>query len=167
MKKILIRFSLLLTAVTFITLGSCDKNEDDPGGGDDPPSSNFTAKVDGNNFSAVQYAASVDENHNLVIGGVNNQGSTIVLVLSNFNGEGTFNFSPSSQNGAIYTPDTTNFLNLYSTSGENGTGNVIITGWNGTDSIITGTFSFVAQHFTDGSTVTVTEGVFTSIQVKF
>ncbi|RLD26374.1 MAG: hypothetical protein DRI54_02995 [Bacteroidetes bacterium] len=167
MKNFLIRLSLLLAAGTFIVLSSCDKKDDDPGGGGDPPSSNFTAKVDGNDFSAIQYGASVDEDHNLVIGGLNSQGSTIVLALANFTGEGSFNFSPNSQSGALYTPDTANFTNLYITSGENGSGSAVVTGWNGTDSIISGTFSFNAQHVTNTSTVTVTEGSFSSIQVEF
>lgn len=166
MKTFLIRFSLLLAAFTFIILSSCDKKDDDNPGGD-PPSSNFSAKVDGDAFSATQYAASVDENHNLIVGGVNSQGSTVVLALANFTGEGSFNFSPNSESGAFYTPDTTNFLNIYGTIGENGNGSAVVTGWNGTDSIISGTFSFVAEHITNGSTVTVTEGVFSSIQVEF
>lgn len=167
MKTFLIKFSLLLAAVSFITLSSCSKDEDDPDGGNDPPSSNFTAKVDGESFSAVQYAASVNENNELVIGGVNNQGSTIVLVLSGFNGEGSFNLNPNSESGAIYTPDTNNVFNIYTTIGENGNGTAVVTGWNGTDSIISGTFSFNAEHITNGSAKSITDGVFKSIQVEF
>ena len=167
MKMFLIRFSLLLAAIAFITLSSCDKKDDDPNGGDDPPSSNFTAKVDGDAFSAVQYVATVDEDHNLLVGGVNNQKNMIVLSLANFGGEGSFNFSPGSESGALYQPDSSNVINMFVTYGENGNGSAIITGWNATDSIISGTFSFNAQHISNSSTVTVTEGVFSSIQVKF
>ena len=166
MKRFLIRFSLLLAAVTFIILQSCSKDDDDNGGGD-PPSSNFSAKVDGDAFSAVQYAATVDENHNLIVGGVNNQGSTIVLSLADFNGEGSFSLTPNSESGAIYTPDTNNVLNTFTTFGENGSGTAVITGWNATDSIISGTFSFNAQHISNSSTVSVSDGVFSSIQVEF
>ena len=165
MKSLFIRFILLFTAGTFVFLGSCAKDEEKE---EDPtPSSNFSAKVDGDSFSAVQHAATVDQDHNLVIGGMNSQGSTIVLSLAGFTGEGSFNFSPSSESGAFYTPDTSNFLNIYSTVGENGNGNAVITGWNGTDSIISGTFSFNAEHISNGSTATVTEGVFSSIQVEY
>lgn len=167
MKRFLIRFSLLFAAGTLIIISSCDKNDDDDNGGDDPPTSNFTAKVDGNSFSAVQYGAAIDENNTLIIGGLNNDESSIVIVLGNFNGEGSFNFGPGLESGAIYQPDDTDDTNVYITSGENGNGNAVVTGWNATDSIISGTFSFNAQHVTNSSTVTVTSGVFSSIQVEF
>ena len=166
MKRFLIRFSLLLAAVTFIILQSCSK-DDENNGGDDPPSSNFSAKVDGDAFSAAQYGATVDENHTLLVGGVNNQESSIVLILNNFNGKGSFNFGPGSESGAIYQPNNTDDENKYITSGENGNGSAVITGWNETDSIISGTFSFNAQHISNSSTVTITDGVFNSIQVEF
>lgn len=165
MNSIFIRFFLLFSAGAFVLISSCAKDEEKK---EDPnPTSNFTAKVDGDSFSAVQYAGSVDEDHNLVIGGVNNQGSTIVMALADFTGEGTYSFSPSSESGAFYSPDTNNVFNVFTTTGENGSGSAIVTGWNATDSIISGTFSFNAEHITNATGVSVTDGVFSSIQVDF
>jgi len=170
MIKLITLIGLVLASGVFV-LSSCSKPDDNngvPGGGDDPlPTPEFEAKVDGDKFIAIEEVAIIDQNNILFIGGLNSEGGTISIAISNFEGEKTYDFNLINQNGAGYIPDTSDAFNSYTTFGENGSGNVIITEWNESDSIINGTFSFVAEHFINGEMVTVTDGVFNHLQVVF
>ena len=169
MKKIITVIGLLLATGVFV-LSSCSKPDDnngEPGGYDPLPTPEFKAKVDGVDFVAMEKVATIDQNNILFIGGLDSKDAAISIAISNFEGEKTYDFNITNQNGAGYISDTSNAFNSYTTFGENGSGNVIITGWNASDSIINGTFSFVAEHFNNGETVTVTDGFFNHLQVVF
>lgn len=169
MKKIITVIGLLLATGVFV-LSSCSKPDDsngEPGGYDPLPTPEFKAKVDGVDFVAMEKVATIDQNNILFIGGLDSKDAAISIAISNFEGEKTYDFNITNQNGAGYISDTSNAFNSYTTFGENGSGNIIITGWNASDSIINGTFEFVAEHFINGEIVTVTDGVFNNLQVVF
>lgn len=169
MKKLITAIGLVLATGIFV-LSSCSKPDDnngEPGGNDPLPIPEFKAKVDGVDFVAMEKVATIDQNNILFIGGLDSKDAAISIAISNFEGEKTYDFNITNQNGAGYISDTSNAFYSYTTFGENGSGNVIITGWNASDSIINGTFSFVAEHFNNGETVTVTDGIFNHLQVVF
>ena len=167
MKKLITVIGLVL-ATGVSVLSSCNKSDDhngEPGGYDPIPSSEIEAKIDGVKFIAIEKVATIDQNNFLILGGINSEGVAISIGISNFDGEKTYDFNLIDQTGAGYIPDTNNAFNSYTTFGENGSGNVIITDWNNSDSIINGTFEFVAEHFNNGEMVTVSDGVFNHLQV--
>ena len=168
MKKLITVIGLVLATGLFL-LGSCSKTdkEGEPGGHDPIPTPEFEAKIDGVKFIAIEEIATIDQNNFLILGGINSEDAAISIVISNFDGEKTYDFSLIDQNGAGYIPDTNNAFNSYTTFGENGIGNVIITDWNTSDSIIYGTFEFVAEHFINSEMVTVSNGVFNHLQVVY
>ena len=169
MKKLITLIGLILATGVFV-LSSCNKPDDNsgvPGGYDPIPTPELEAKVDGDKFIAIEEVAIIDQNNILFIGGLNSEDAAISIAISNFEGEKTYDFNITNQNGAGYISDTSNAFNSYTTFGENGSGNVIITDWDATDSIINGTFSFVAEHFINGEMVTVTDGVFNHLKVEF
>jgi hypothetical protein len=166
MKKILIRFSLILS-MGVLVLGSCKDNNDD-GDGDKPPevTSDFKAQVDGVGFTGDLRTAQIDKTNNLIVYSVDDQDAAISLNIKNFLGDGTYVLKATTQNVGLYSPDTSGTL-IYSTNGENGNGSLIVTQWVSTDSLISGTFSFDAQLASDTMIVDVNNGVFNNIKVKF
>ena len=169
MKKLITVIGLVLAIGVFV-LSSCskpDNSDGEPGGYNPLPTPEFEAKIDGVDFVAIKKVAIIDQNNFLIIGGIDSEGAVISIGISNFGGEKTYDFNQTDQNGAGYIPDTSNAFNAYTTFGENGGGNVIITDWNASDSIIYGTFSFVAEHFINGESVTITDGDFNHLKVEF
>ena len=148
-----------------IIFASCNKDDDNPSGGDNPASSYFKAKIDGNEFNASTYGGEIDEDGVLYVGGLSGK-SLMTLAVANFDGEGTYNFSGLQNGAAYYAPDTSDFFNAYSTLGENGMGTVVVTSWNSTDSLISGTFNFEADHAMDGTSISVTNGEFKNIKIE-
>jgi hypothetical protein len=168
MKSTLIRFSLLLFIGAFVMSSCKDNNNDDDDDNNPPPTvtADFKAKVDDVQFEGKFISAKIDKNNNLIIYSYDDQDAEITLGMLNFDGEGTYELSPSSQNGATYDSDTS-VTGYYTTFGENGNGNIIITKWEDSDSLISGTFSFDAQYISSTSIVTVTDGVFNNLIIDF
>lgn len=80
----------------------------------------------------------------------------IVLVLEAAT-PGTYSLS-SGDNSATYVPSTLNPSDFYMATIGMGSGSVVITA--NSENVVTGTFSFVGQHISSMSTVTVTSGSF-------
>jgi hypothetical protein len=166
MKKILIRFSLLLFIGAFALSACKDKNDDDDSNPPPVVTSDFKAQVDGVGFTGDLRTAQIDKNNNLIIYSVDDQDAAISLNVKNFEGDGTYVLKATSQNVALYSPDTSGTV-IYSTNGENGNGSLIVTQWISTDSLISGSFSFDAQLASDTMIVEINNGVFNNIKVKF
>ena len=87
-------------------------------------------------------------------------------ISSEFDGEKTYGLSALDQNAGVFIPDTNNIDNLYSSATENGSGSMVITKWDSTDSLVSGTFSFTAQNIINQTNIDITEGSFTNIKVS-
>lgn len=161
------------TALAFLSLlflFSCNKNDDNNnGGGEGQPiaSTSFTAKIDGNNFAGDSSIGYLPQGFNaLFLQSVDGEARAFEIAIYDFDGEGTYPFSSSSESFAGYTSDTSSVNSSYTTQSENGGGSITVSEYNTTDSIISGTFSFIAQNLDDETTVDITEGSFASVKLK-
>lgn len=168
MKTINKKIFFLLFIALSVTISSCNKDDD---GGSDPQggTGDFTAKVDGKSFTGME---------GTVAGQITNSGPTSVfgvsagtsdsenlqMIVTNFDGEGTYDLSILNIGTYSYLPDPSNpdpsTVVIYSTAnGQSVNGEIKVSSYEG--NIAKGTFSFTAYNMNNPSdSVTVTDGQF-------
>lgn len=151
-----------------IAISSCNKSNDDDGDGGDGGSENFSAKVDGSNFSAsTDPATLIGAQLNsgvLVAQGSDNNGNAINFSITNYTGAETYKTGDVLTNGNMIqyikvSPVGAWGSNLATAAlGTLTPGTIVITSDNGT--VIEGTFSFEGYNSSDMTTKMITEGRF-------
>lgn len=154
-------FSLIMLLGALFTLGSCDKDDDDPTTAD----VYLICKVNGADFSANPLTiGGVATNGALRVQGNTSAGESIVMTLNTgYNGEGTYGFGQNfvfSGSTAIYIPNATNPLESYAAAlFGNNAGEITVTSDDGT--YVEGTFQFnCANQQNTSQTANITEGEF-------
>ena len=167
--------TLLLMCFSLITLTSCSNDDDggnnggDPGGGGNSGSEFLTAKIDGADFAAAQDPAVIvgaqSTNGVLAVQGGDNDGNTISITISSYNGVGTYITGDqlTNTNGLQYlviNPAPTSWASNLATAalGTLAPGTIEITSDNGTT--VEGTFSFEGYNASDMTVKDITEGSF-------
>ncbi len=160
---------LVLMAVMAVSLTSC-KKDDDGGGGGGAGSGTVVAKVGGSNFKSMEMASIATETNaggstTVSIQGSDASGKGIFIIINNFDGTGTYEFTDSNA-FLVGTYVETNINNPqnsqtwtapYESSGV--VGEVKIS--EKTDTKIKGTFSFKAKNVNgDQSIKNITDGSF-------
>ncbi|MBP41516.1 MAG: hypothetical protein CL528_07065 [Aequorivita sp.] len=160
---------LVLMAVVAVSLTSCKKDDD---GGDDPQggSGTFTAKVDGNNFSGMQGTVVARVTNSgagqaIAISGGTEQSENLQIILTSFDGEGSYDLNFVNIGTYSYLPDPSNpdpnTVVVYSTvgTGQGNNGTINISSYDG--NTIKGTFNFTGYNLNNTSeSVSVTDGQF-------
>jgi hypothetical protein len=163
----MMRFPVTVTSLLalFTIINSCQKEFEEP---KDPviiTTSDFKAKIDGVQFIAAIYGASIrTTDHVISLAGKSNDGQQIAFTAAD-SGVHVYslNFNTFSNYGAY-----TNMLGLAfttnggSTSAESG-GNLAIISIDTIKRLMSGTFNFKAFHQPSGPQITITEGVFNNI----
>lgn len=166
--KLLKSFTLILTLIIASSCSSDDDNTDS----DAPQNGQLVATVDGDGFTASDTNAMA-----AIFGGVfnitalDNTGNSIVISVTQFNNEGTYDLSASVPTGAgVYLPVGAD--NSFTSLLEGGSGSITVSEYNEEDATISGTFSYTAVREvmdTEGNftpeTVEITGGVFTKLSV--
>ncbi len=167
--KIFNKTILVLMAVLAISLTSCKKDDD---GGGDPPggSGTFSAKVDGSNFSGMQgtvvaQLTTSGSTQVLALSGGTTQSQNLQMIISGFDGVGSYDLNFMNLGTYSYLPDPgnpdPNTVVVYTTlgNGQGNNGTVNVSSFDG--NTIKGTFNFTGFNLDDNSdTVAVTEGQF-------
>lgn len=163
--KTLNKTILVLMAVVAVSLTSC-KKDDDGGGGGSAASGTVSAKVNGSNFNSMEMASFATlSSGTLILQGSNAAGEGISIVMNNYDGVGTYEFTDSNVFvvGTYIEVDVNNPMNAqtwtapYQDSGI--VGELKIS--EKTDTKIMGTFNFTAKNSGgDGSLRNVTDGSF-------
>ena len=154
MKKALL-LSVYLSATLSLILSSCDKEDEEE---QEPITASMTAKIDDVDWSANQAGCSVT-NGIAGISGTAPQSQTIVITLSEFK-EG---ITPLEFNGSS-TAAVTDGNVTYTTNSDHEAGGIVrITSINTTDSLVSGTFEFIAYSFFNKGYISVSEGNFSNI----
>lgn len=152
---------LLISLCFSFILVSCDSNS----GGDDNNDNNgiplpgllgtMRADVDGQSWNAITATASRFLNLSIptiLLAGVDLTGSGISIGFADVDGVGTFQFSSSNVTTMMWTPGSTG--GSYTAT----SGSVTITSYS--EDNLQGTFAFEGRRFSDGATVSVTNGTF-------
>jgi len=134
----------------------------DGGDGDD---GSFTAIIDGNMFTAQEASAGFIAGV-FNITGTRSNGETIIITLSDFDGEGTYDIGANntSSSGGAYLSMTG--ANAFLSAFEDGTGSITVTEFDIANSTTSGTFEFVANDSLSEDSVTITSGVFTNLPIQ-
>lgn len=162
---------LVLMAVVAVSLTSCKKDDDGgDGGGGQAGSGQIVAKVNGSNFSSMELASratltGTGTSKTLILLGSDASGKGINIIMNNYDGVGTYEFSDSNvflvatyveanvsnpQNSQTWTAP-------YNGSGIIGEINIS----EKTDTSIKGTFNFTGKNVNgDNSLKNITEGSF-------
>lgn len=165
-------FTMLFGAFAF---SSCSSDDDggnsggNGGGGGNGGNEFLTAKIDGADFAAAQSPAVIvgaqSTNGVLVVQGGNNNGDTISMTISSYNGVGTYTTGDqiANTNGIMYleiNPSSNSWASNLATAalGTLQPGTIEITSDNGTT--VEGTFSFEGYNANDMSVKMVTQGEF-------
>jgi hypothetical protein len=160
------RTRVILTSLLVLCIfNSCQKEFEDPG---DPPvntTSDFKAKVDGVQFIAAIYGASIRTTDRVIsLAGKSDDGQQIVFTVPD-SGVHVYSLTFNSfSNFAAYGSSN----NLFFTSNEGTTpaesgGNFAIVSLDTVKRVMSGTFNFKAFHQPDGPQITITEGIFNNI----
>lgn len=156
-------------AVMAISLNSC-KKDDDGGGGGSAGSGTVVAKVGGSNFKSLEIASTASistggGSTTVTIQGSDANGKGIFIIINNFDGTGTYEFSDSNVfvTATYVEANINNPMNSqtwsapYQDSGVVGEVNVS----EKTDTKIKGTFNFMAKNVNgDNSIKNITDGSF-------
>ncbi|MGB0521491.1 MAG: DUF6252 family protein [Flammeovirgaceae bacterium] len=138
-------------------------NPTNPGSGGGATGGIMTAVIDGEAWQATNVTASISRGVMNVSGIVVSTGEAIAISML-AEQEGTYDLSQNSTNAAAYVRATGEISHTSNATTSVG-GTIQVSTINLTDSIMSGTFSFTAFRFTDNSTVTITEGVFTNVPI--
>ena len=161
--KILIVF---LSVMSFV---SCSSDDDgDTGGAINAENGQLVARVSGDSFTSSEVATTAQlQNGNLAITGVNSDGDTISININDFESQGTFDLSGSSNEGlAIYLPNGDN--TFYNSINAGGSGSITVSNVNTEAGQISGSFNFIATRTeSNGSNdaVEISDGSFLNIAV--
>ncbi|UGS22743.1 DUF6252 family protein [Flavobacterium channae] len=174
MKTIKSIVTLFVLSIAFSTV-SCDNEPVDPAldlsaGGS--VSSVFTAKIDGNDFTAsttVGDFTSTTLGNQLIISGLTSNGKSISIQIIN-PAVGTFAASTSSSDLCLLQyfdtalGATNGAFSSYNPISNTSVGTVTITEFDRTNDLVSGTFSFSAYNVSNSTTKSITNGVFTDIE---
>lgn len=163
--KTLNKTILVLMAVFALSLTSC-KKDDDGGGDGSAAAGTVSAKVDGSSFKSLEMTSFATlTSSTLILQGSDTSGKAISIVMNNYDGPGTYEFSDSNVFvvGTYIQTDINNPTNSqtwtapYENSGVVGEINIS----DKTDTNIKGTFNFKAKNSNgDGSMKNITDGSF-------
>jgi hypothetical protein len=153
MKKNVFPFLLAIMMVTFF---SCKKDSSDPT--PDSITPGFSAKVQGTTWTGTTYAAAHFGFNNVTQITANKSGTSDQIVLA-FTGSatGTYTFSDTNLGSAVI--GSVAYTSLFS---DIPVGSIVITKYDDSKKLISGTFSFDGESF-DGIVFHFTEGKFTNI----
>jgi hypothetical protein len=160
---------LVLMAIVAVSLTSC-KKDDDGGGGGAAGSGTVVAKVGGSNFRSLEIASTASQSSGggtttITLQGSDADGKGIFIIINNFDGTGTYEFSDSNVfvtatyvEANINNPmDSQTWSAPYQNSGVVGEVNIS----EKTDTKIKGTFNFMAKNVNgDQSIKNITDGSF-------
>ncbi|MCB0451907.1 MAG: hypothetical protein KDC94_03260 [Aequorivita sp.] len=159
---------LVLMAVVAVSLTSCKKDDD---GGDDPQggTGTFTAKVDGGTFTGMEgtvvaRVANSGVGQTLTVSGGTSQSENLQMIITSFDGEGTYNLNFTNLGTYSYLPDPGNpdpsTVVVYTTAnGLSNHGTLSVSSYDG--NTIKGTFNFTGYNINNLSeSVSVTDGQF-------
>jgi len=157
-----LRFLSLILMVSLAVV-SCKKDDD---GGEDPTGGEgtLTAKVDGQTVNTTLGITAVENSGTLAISGGTMESENLQIIITSFNGVGTYPLNFTNIGTYSYLPDPSNpdpnTVVVYATvNGLQNTGEINITSYS--NSNVKGTFSFTGYNYQDTSdTVSVTEGQF-------
>jgi hypothetical protein len=162
---------LVLMAVVAVSLTSCKKDDDGgDGGGGGAGSGTVVAKVNGNNFTSLEIASTASQSSGggsttVTLQGSDASGKGIFIIINNFDGTGTYEFSDSNVfvTATYVEANVSNPQNSQTWSapyqGSGVVGEVKIS--EKTDTKIKGTFNFMAKNVNgDQSIKNITEGSF-------
>ena len=150
---------ILLPSVLILT--SCNSDNDNDDGGIFIPVEPFmSANIDGESWDAEFVIFTAPSGH-LIVDGVGDDGTAIKLVIDNYTGAGSYNFSPSDFNTYANWQDIDNSFFTYLA----GSGVLEVTsdkeGELGRQ--VSGTFNFTANNVNQGTTtINVTDGEFSA-----
>jgi hypothetical protein len=151
-----------------LLLASCKKDDD---GGDDPQAAagTMTAKINGANFQSLEGTAMAQESNSggvrvlaVSAGTVNSE--NLQVIITNFDGEGTYNINFTNIGTYSYLPDPSNpdpntVVIFTSVNGTSSVGEINISSYSETN--VQGTLSFTGYNMNDpADTVSITEGSF-------
>jgi hypothetical protein len=163
MKRTHFMLALLFTSLLFTSCKSDDDGGDDPQGGE----GTFKAQVDGNSFEGINgtVVARVTNNGNAIaISGGTNDAENLQMIITAFDGEGTYQLGMINIGSYAFLPDPSNpdptTVVTYTTiNGTSNNGEVNISSYDGDN--VRGTFSFTAFNPNNTSeSVSVTNGEF-------
>ncbi len=178
MKTIKSIFSALVLTLAFTTIISCDVEPLDGnldvenGGGSGTVVTNFTAKVNGENFIASSesiigdYSPSSIGNEFVISGSTTTGRNIAITVLNPSVATFTANFNVNNLTLFQYTDislGTNGSFSSYNQANDTSTGSVVITSFDTVNNRASGTFSFTAYNSNDSTTRSITNGVFTNI----
>lgn len=159
MRKHIRSFLLLFLIPTLLfTTWSCNQ-DDEPG---PEGQSQMSAVVGGEQWEAETVSAGLVQGV-FAISGAAADGSTVSLRIDG-SGLGEYNSFPGSSNVCVWQP-TAGALG-YATNAPMGFGQVIVEEVNEQDTLISGTFFFLAQEPSSGDTVSVLDGIFTDVKYQ-
>jgi hypothetical protein len=149
-----------LTMLIISCLYSCKDSNND--GIPDLLADKMSASINGVQWTSITRVAQNFSTY-VVIVGTDLSGKTITITV-NATAEGTYQLSltpPATQCGAVYkTTPTASTTDAYISS----SGNVVLTKFDKTNKLISGTFDFVLRHDLSGNTVTIANGKFTDLK---
>lgn len=159
---------LLLMAVIAISMTSCSKDDD---GGDDPAggTGTFSAKVDGDTFTSLEgtvagQLTNAGPTKVLAISAGTSQSENLQMVVTTFDGVGTYDLNFTNIGTYSYLPDPSNpdpnSVVIFSTAnGQSSNGQLKVSSYEG--NVVKGTFSFTGYNLDNLSqSVTVSDGQF-------
>ena len=159
---------LVIMAIVAVSLTSC-KKDDDGGGGGGAGSGTVVAKVGGSNFKSLEMASTASETNaggstTITIQGSDANGKGIFIIINNFDGTGTYEFSDSNVfvNATYVEANINNPMNSQTWSAPYQNSGVVgeVKVSEKTDTKIKGTFNFKAKNSNDQSIKNITEGSF-------
>lgn len=165
--KIFNKTILVLMAVVAVSFTSCNKDDD---GGSEPEggTGTFTAKVDGDSYTGMEgtVVAQISGGGTaLAVSGGTMESENLQVVITNFEGVGTYTLGIMNVGTYSYLPDPSNpdpsSVVIYSTvgTGQGSNGTLKVSSYEG--GVIKGTFSFTAYNLNNpNDTVSVTDGAY-------
>ncbi|RDK89234.1 DUF6252 family protein [Marinirhabdus gelatinilytica] len=158
-----------LTFLLFVSLAvmACNKSDDD--GGDDPQGGvgSFTAQVDGSSFTGITGTVVAQLSNNgtaLAVSGGTNDSENLQIILTAFDGVGTYQLGLTNIGSYAFLPDPSNpdpstVVTYTTVNGTSSNGEINISSFDG--DTVAGTFSFTAFNPQNTSeSVEVTNGEF-------
>ena len=152
---------LSIAMIAFIMIGcSKDDDNDDDNNNNNPPTAGFSAKIDGTAWTSTGSTATMEDGWTTITSF--SAKSTSITLSIHAVSAGTYALGQTSQHAAILIDDS----GTYSSNADAlGSGEIVISDVNTSDSLISGTFHFEAFDIYQGGTKkTITEGSFSKVK---